>query len=753
MRALSELFDATTLVVPCAEPQSQVGEIPLEGNNLSIARLSLPAGKGLARKIGLPFWLLRSLPIIVREIVQADAVHAPIPGDIGTIGMLLAFVLRKPLFVRHCGNWLKPVTHAEYFWKWFMVKFAGGKQVMLATGGADEPPSKTNSNVRWIFSTSLGEKELQSPSRELPTDGRAKLIIVCRQDELKGTGTVIQSLPLILSALPRATLDVVGDGASLSGFRKLAETLRLSDRVTFHGKVNHEAVVELLKQADLFCYPTRASEGFPKVVLEALAGGLPVITTRVSVLPELIGAGGGVLLDEPTAEALARSIVSTLSDAEAYRQMSVRAIETATQFSLERWRDTIGNHLENQWGQFRQKQKSPTLIEPKDLKVCFLAGTLGRGGAERQLIYMLKSLKNLGVNVRLLCLTQGEALEEEIRSIGIPITFVGSSPAKLIRLYQIIKELRRNRPQIVQSAHFYTNLYAAVAGRVLGIKSIGAIRNDLFSEIKANGVLGKAQLNQPDHLIANTALAQSRARAKGVTNVHVLPNVTAVNGLRAQAGDANEAVFQILFAGRLTEQKRADCFLRSLRQLADTRPDLEFKGIVAGDGPLRARLEGLADQLSLRPRYCEFLGEVGDLKSLYLKSDVLLLTSEWEGSPNVVLEAMSAGLPVVATRVGGVPELVQDGENGFLTQSEDVDSIVRSLIRLSENAALRNSMGMAGREKVLQRHTAERLGERLLKMYRTLVSDRGEDPAPAAMFNTNGRQMRNSSTSGEIEVV
>jgi glycosyltransferase involved in cell wall biosynthesis len=366
---------------------------------------------------------------------------------------------------------------------------------------------------------------------------------------------------------------------------------------------------------------------------------------------------------------------------------------------------------------------------------------------------MLKSLKNLGVNVRLLCLTQGEALEEEIRSIGIPITFVGSSPAKLIRLYQIIKELRRNRPQIVQSAHFYTNLYAAVAGRVLGIKSIGAIRNDLFSEIKANGVLGKAQLNQPDHLIANTALAQSRARAKGVTNVHVLPNVTAVNGLRAQAGDANEAVFQILFAGRLTEQKRADCFLRSLRQLADTRPDLEFKGIVAGDGPLRARLEGLADQLSLRPRYCEFLGEVGDLKSLYLKSDVLLLTSEWEGSPNVVLEAMSAGLPVVATRVGGVPELVQDGENGFLTQSEDVDSIVRSLIRLSENAALRNSMGMAGREKVLQRHTAERLGERLLKMYRTLVSDRGEDPAPAAMFNTNGRQMRNSSTSGEIEVV
>src|SRR5882724_10538724 len=93
IKALSELFDATTLVVPCAKPVSQVGEIPLEGHKLSIAPLSVPMGRGLGRKLGLVFWLLRNFPVIFRELLRADAVHAPIPGDVGTIGMLLAFAL------------------------------------------------------------------------------------------------------------------------------------------------------------------------------------------------------------------------------------------------------------------------------------------------------------------------------------------------------------------------------------------------------------------------------------------------------------------------------------------------------------------------------------------------------------------------------------------------------------------------------------------------------------------------------------
>jgi hypothetical protein len=357
MRALSELFDSTILVVPCSEPLSRAGEIPLEGHELSVAPLSTPMGRGLARKLSLGIWLLRNSPTISRELVKADAVHAAIPGDIGTIGMLLAFALRKPLFVRHCGNWLKPVTRAEHFWKWFMERFAGTRNVMLATGGALGPPSASNPNLRWIFSTSLAAQELKTCSlrRESLPRTRVRLIIACRQDTEKGSGIVIESLSYIQREFPQVTLDILGDGPALGDLKRLAEKLQVSNKVTFHGKVNHRRVIELLQNADLFCYPTRASEGFPKAVLEALACGLPVITTKVSVLPQLIATGCGSLLEEATPAALARAVCEILSDEELYCEMSSQAVKTAGHYSLEQWRDRIGYELRAAWAEHTGK--------------------------------------------------------------------------------------------------------------------------------------------------------------------------------------------------------------------------------------------------------------------------------------------------------------------------------------------------------------------------------------------------------------
>ena len=106
MAALSELFDAITLVLPVSQRHKQNGVMPLEGHRLTVTPLTSPPGKGIWRKVGFPFWLLRNSPVLLRQLHRADAVHAPIPGDVGTVGMLLAVAFGKPLFVRHCGNWL-----------------------------------------------------------------------------------------------------------------------------------------------------------------------------------------------------------------------------------------------------------------------------------------------------------------------------------------------------------------------------------------------------------------------------------------------------------------------------------------------------------------------------------------------------------------------------------------------------------------------------------------------------------------------
>jgi len=352
MAALSELFDETIVLVPCGDQGMHAGEMSLEGSQLSVCPLPAPLGAGFWRKLLFPLWCLWGGPTMLRALRKADAVHCPIPGDIGTVGMLLAWLFRKPLLVRHCGNWLKPVTAAEKFWRWFMETTAGGRNVMLATGGTGQPPSEKNPNVHWIFSSSLTESELTAYSspRSFPSGSSMRLIHVARQELAKGAGTIIQSLPVLMKHFPGIGLDIVGEGTALPGFKQLAEELGVGERVRFSGKLNHRQVMERLREAHLFVFPTTSSDGFPKAVLEGLASGLPIVATKVSVLPKLLGNGCGVLMEEATAGALARSVELALANAQGYEAMSLKAIETARQFSLEAWRDTIGQHLAEAWG-------------------------------------------------------------------------------------------------------------------------------------------------------------------------------------------------------------------------------------------------------------------------------------------------------------------------------------------------------------------------------------------------------------------
>lgn len=351
MSALASLFDGLRVLVPVAPAGSSVGEIALVGPRLQVVPLRSPGGTGWRRKLGMPFWAVTNLPTLWRELRRADAVHAPIPGDIGTVGMLLAWLLRKPLLVRHCGNWFRPVTAAERFWRWFMEATAGGRNVMLATGGANEPPSQRNPEVRWIFSSSLSQSEISQHARvrNAPAPGQLRLVHVARQEPEKGADTVIRALPLLVAHFPQARLEVVGEGSAIASCRRLATDLGLEARVIFQGKLNHEQVLECLQRGDLFCFPTTSSDGFPKVVLEALATGLPVVTTRVSVLPQLLGGGGGVLVDSATPELLAGAIKQCLQSPQHYQEMSRRAIQTAAGFSLEAWAAQIGRLCEGAW--------------------------------------------------------------------------------------------------------------------------------------------------------------------------------------------------------------------------------------------------------------------------------------------------------------------------------------------------------------------------------------------------------------------
>jgi glycosyltransferase involved in cell wall biosynthesis len=350
------------------------------------------------------------------------------------------------------------------------------------------------------------------------------------------------------------------------------------------------------------------------------------------------------------------------------------------------------------------------------LRICFVAGTLGQGGAERQLFYMLQALRAAGACAKVLSLSQDEFWGSRIRKLGFEVSHVGGSSSRLKRLVKISREVRRFKPHVVQAQHFYVNLYSVLAARFSGCRAIGAIRNNVTSEIAdVGGLLGRASLRLPRILASN-----SRASVRNLLNLGVpknrlffLPN--AIDNLHFAPGSSPQAnSFAILGFGRLVPQKRFDLFLQVLAQVSKKRP---IQGVIAGDGPLRAELEALAARLGLLPGVVQFLGQISDTSCLYRQADLLLLTSDYEGTPNVVLEAMASGVPVIATRVGDVPELLGEGSRGRVVAPGDIAGLVSATDELLSNPQLRAGLARQAQIHVQSEHSQIALKDHLENLY------------------------------------
>ncbi len=179
--------------------------------------------------------------------------------------------------------------------------------------------------------------------------------------------------------------------------------------------------------------------------------------------------------------------------------------------------------------------------------------------------------------------------------------------------------------------------------------------------------------------------------------------------------------FVVGWVGRMTAVKRTDDVLEALRRLRERGVDACL--CMVGDGPDRDHVEQRAHGLGI-VRHCLFLGYQEDVAPLYQAFDAVILPSVNEGTPVSVIEALAAGRPVVATAVGGVPDVVREGVDGFLVEPGDLDGLAERLERLAADPELRARMGAAGRARVVPRYAVDRLIDDIDTLYRTLLEER-----------------------------
>jgi glycosyltransferase involved in cell wall biosynthesis len=172
----------------------------------------------------------------------------------------------------------------------------------------------------------------------------------------------------------------------------------------------------------------------------------------------------------------------------------------------------------------------------------------------------------------------------------------------------------------------------------------------------------------------------------------------------------------------MTGVKRADDVLRAFKLLRADGVDACL--CMVGDGPDRDRVEELAGELGV-VRDCVFTGYQEEVGPFFAAFDVFVLSSGNEGTPVTAIEALASGCPVVATRVGGVPDVVRDGEDGYLVEPAAVDALAERLARLAADPELRARLGAAGRERVLPRYSVERLIDDVDRLYRELLEKKG----------------------------
>jgi glycosyltransferase involved in cell wall biosynthesis len=358
------------------------------------------------------------------------------------------------------------------------------------------------------------------------------------------------------------------------------------------------------------------------------------------------------------------------------------------------------------------------------VKVVHLTKVGGIGGAEQHLLQLLPALRERGVDARFLSLDAGgdaqrfhDALDEHrIPWRRVPCG-VDLSPRLLA---SVTRALRAESPDLVHTHMVHADAYGSSAAALLRLPFVSTRHNDDRYLLGPFRYVDRALMRRASAIVAiSDAVREFHVRAglpasKLVTIHYGLDETpTRPSELTPEGAGVPAGAPLVLAIGRLIEQKDHATLLAAFAELHAARPDARLAilgwGRLEDETRARAAALGLADAVLLPGRV--------EPSAWLARADVFAHTSQWEGFGIVLLEAMLAGLPVVATRASAIPEIVSDGETGVLVEPGDAAGVARALTSLVDDPARRLALGEAGRRRALSEFSVARMTERTLAVY------------------------------------
>lgn len=368
------------------------------------------------------------------------------------------------------------------------------------------------------------------------------------------------------------------------------------------------------------------------------------------------------------------------------------------------------------------------------LRLFMMVNTFETGGSERQFVAITGAIRPTRFDILLGCIGRRGPLlnqRESVQEFPLGGSFL-SARAQLSRV-ALGRYLRRKEVQIAHSFDFYTNLLLLPTARLSGIPAvIGSHRQlgDLLTPLQFRSQA--LAFRFCDRIVCNSEAAAERLRAHRLPEkkIAVIPN-----GLAPEIFERADAlvpfrrgVVRIGMIARMNARsKNHTLFLRAAARLAAKHTNLEF--LLAGDGPLRAELETLACELGISD-HVSFLGDRRDIPRVLASLDVSVVPSGSESLSNAILESMAAGVAVVATNVGGTPELISDGKTGLLVPPSDEDALANAIGRLILQPGLRAACARKSKELAVAQFSLRSVAGRYEQLYEDVLASKKKRTIP-----------------------
>jgi glycosyltransferase involved in cell wall biosynthesis len=376
------------------------------------------------------------------------------------------------------------------------------------------------------------------------------------------------------------------------------------------------------------------------------------------------------------------------------------------------------------------------------MRVLFLSTTMGMGGADQQLLTLTGGLRARGHEVMIVSLTPLGPMGLEARAQGIATESLEMrrgvpDPRGLVRLIRLV---RAWRPEVLHSHMIHANIMARVLRLIAPVPALVSTIHSIYD----GGRLRMAAYRLSNGLVDQMTIISQTAADRFISEriipeklLKVIPNSVDTDRFRNLPPGTRESVrrslgiqgqFAWLAVGRFEIAKDYPNMLHALASVRRRHPEALL--LLVGRGSLQTETEALTRTLGLAGSV-RFLGVRRDVPEVMSAADGYVMSSAWEGMPIVLLEAAAAGLPIVATRVGGNQEVVQHEDTGFLVPPRDSEALAGAMLRLMELPATeRRALGDRGCERVRTLYGLSQTVERWEQLYRQVLSRNGLSPSP-----------------------